>query len=578
LYELKFDFSPRPNRNLADNSINVLVDGVFLMNAQGDGSNITENTWSTHSETFTADTSSTDITLKDIGTDNSYGSLADNAVLCLVQEPDTYIIDGYKWNDENGDGEWGEGEDGVPEWGIVVRPMDIRPFETLYVPAQDAVVSTTGTLTAGRIYLVEASGTYRFGNWGEYGIADTEWAYRNDAWTDNPLLPHGWTKGEYTYSGAPNAVGLDLQIDSQNIEWGSFNEDHLYKTIVIGDGTGLDFFIKDSAYGDNEGGLDVEIYDVTDYVNYTDPDGYYSVEVDEGSYQVVEIMQDGWNQTYPSGPSYYHVNVPNDNQGGYDFGNKGPEDDNGGGDDDHNGEIHGTKYDWSSENPLSGWEIELWHDDEIISTITTMIDNPETEENEDGMYWFVNLEEDEDYKVCEVQQEGWTQVTPDGDGCYAIDDLEGIETGKDFWNQEEEESNNSGDGGGSSSGTRVTPSPTPEVLGAAISASERCGVYLLDYMRIGQENSPYEVMKLQAFLVGQGYFNVSINGVFDSATNEAVHALQTKATDEILVPWDEEAGIFPSQQSSTGYVYKTTRWYINNIVCPGSEQFPERLL
>ena len=234
------------------------------------------------------------------------------------EEPDLVTIDGNKWNDEDGDGYWDEDEDGIERWGIALRPMAMKAVEELHVSAESAaVVTTSNMLTSGRTYIIEASGTYSFGNRDDFE-ADAEWSHRADAYTDNPLAAHGWTVGELTY---PSVVGLDLQIDGQNISWGSFNDDHLYKTVVEGGDTALDFSIYDSAYGDNTGGLDVAIYDVTDYVTYTNGDGYYSFEVEAGEYQIVEIMQEGWTQTYPSEPSYYHVTVPEERKGGYDFGN-----------------------------------------------------------------------------------------------------------------------------------------------------------------------------------------------------------------------------------------------------------------
>ena len=86
-YELRFDFSPRPQTGLADNSVDALIDGGFLMNAQGDGSNLQTNLWTTHTENFVAAGTSTNVSFKDIGTPNGVGSLIDNAVLCLVKEP-----------------------------------------------------------------------------------------------------------------------------------------------------------------------------------------------------------------------------------------------------------------------------------------------------------------------------------------------------------------------------------------------------------------------------------------------------------------------------------------------------------
>lgn len=232
---------------------------------------------------------------------------------------DSFSIVGNKWNDKNGDGQWNDNEPGIDDWGIALRPMAMNAVEELHVSAESAaVVPSVNILESDHTYIVEVTGTYSFGNRDDY-VADAEWSHRNDSYTDNPLASHGWTLGENTY---PSIVGLDLQIDGENINWGSFNEDHLYKTVVVGDGSVLEFSIHDSAYGDNTGGLDVAIYDVTEYLAQTDNTGRYQFDVPEGEYQVVEIMQEGWTQTYPVEPSYYHVMLPNKDDVEYDFGNK----------------------------------------------------------------------------------------------------------------------------------------------------------------------------------------------------------------------------------------------------------------
>lgn len=88
-YELRFDFSARPDADsAAENSVDALINGVTLMNATADGTDIAVNTWATHAQTFVAAGTSTDVSFKDIGTSNGLGSLIDNAVLCLVSEPE----------------------------------------------------------------------------------------------------------------------------------------------------------------------------------------------------------------------------------------------------------------------------------------------------------------------------------------------------------------------------------------------------------------------------------------------------------------------------------------------------------
>jgi len=81
-YELRFDFAAR-GTNVADNNVDATIDGNTIVNAN------TGNTqWVEYSAQFVADDASTDVALRDVGTDNGTGSLVDNAVLCLVTEPE----------------------------------------------------------------------------------------------------------------------------------------------------------------------------------------------------------------------------------------------------------------------------------------------------------------------------------------------------------------------------------------------------------------------------------------------------------------------------------------------------------
>lgn len=123
--------------------------------------------------------------------------------------------------------------------------------------------------------------------------------------------------------------------------------------------------------------------------------------------------------------------------------------------------------------------------------------------------------------------------------------------------------------GGNPGGRR---SPTSRSGGSVLGATTddgadlSCGggLYLSAYMRQGAANDAAEVRKLQSFLTGQG-FPVPVTGYFGPLTAAAVSAFQAAHADEVLKPW----GVGP-----TGIVFKTTRWKINNIVCPGSEAFP----
>ena len=128
----------------------------------------------------------------------------------------------------------------------------------------------------------------------------------------------------------------------------------------------------------------------------------------------------------------------------------------------------------------------------------------------------------------------------------------------------------------SGNAANASGAPAPQVLGEAVSAEEavvQCEPLLHTYLRRGTTNDQLETYKLQAFLAALGYGDVSLlTGVFDRATDEAVRAFQLDHQAEVLTPW-YEAGIVP-HNNPTGWVYRTTRWKINNIYCPGSEEWP----
>ncbi len=116
-------------------------------------------------------------------------------------------------------------------------------------------------------------------------------------------------------------------------------------------------------------------------------------------------------------------------------------------------------------------------------------------------------------------------------------------------------------------GTRVER-PRGQVLGASTS----CSLYLTDYLRQDLENDPWQVTKLQVFLTLQGFYT-PLTRVFDATTKSNVKLFQAKHYEDVLKPW-YESGIV-SHDLPTGYVYKTTQWKINDIMCPGIAPFPD---
>jgi len=89
---------------------------------------------------------------------------------------------------------------------------------------------------------------------------------------------------------------------------------------------------------------------------------------------------------------------------------------------------------------------------------------------------------------------------------------------------------------------------------------------------MGVENNSWEVTKLQMFLkIVMGYDN-PVDGFFGPETDLNVKRFQEQYRGEILDPWYLR-GIVPHYEP-TGFVYKLTKWKINDIVCPGWDPYP----
>jgi len=94
-----------------------------------------------------------------------------------------------------------------------------------------------------------------------------------------------------------------------------------------------------------------------------------------------------------------------------------------------------------------------------------------------------------------------------------------------------------------------------------------CGIYLYDYIKYGANNNSEEVKKLQTFLNNYMGSNLTVSGVYDLATMQALNAFQVQCKEEVLKPW-VDAGSSCNINQPTGYVYITTQRWINLIMCP----------
>ncbi len=111
-----------------------------------------------------------------------------------------------------------------------------------------------------------------------------------------------------------------------------------------------------------------------------------------------------------------------------------------------------------------------------------------------------------------------------------------------------------GGGGGSSSGSRRNRG---EVLGAETGCMQ-----FTQYYDTGDVNT--EVSALQTFLNGYMDAGLTVNGVYDVATTQAIHDFQAMHWDDVIDPWTP-----PLTPNTTGRFYKTTRMTVNAIIdCP----------
>jgi len=133
---------------------------------------------------------------------------------------------------------------------VLLDTVKVTPFGTgAYQPTP---TYSNIVLEEGKDYSLVASGTYRFANWGEYGIADAAWNSRRAA--NAPGGVAGW------YQQATQR--LQVWIGGAAVAWQptDYNSEHIYTLDVIGKGGALMFTIVDDAYSDNSGFITVEIW------------------------------------------------------------------------------------------------------------------------------------------------------------------------------------------------------------------------------------------------------------------------------------------------------------------------------
>jgi protocatechuate 3,4-dioxygenase beta subunit len=274
-------------------------------------------------------------------------------------------IRGTKWNDLNGDGKKGLNEPGLKGWQI----------------------NLTGDSTASTA--TDSMGNYEFAQLvpGTYTVSES--------------LQTGW---QQTFPPAPGRHTVTLRSGqfADSLNFGNWRPGSIHGTKwhdLNGDGK------KDS----NEPGLkdwQIELTGDATLSTTTDSLGNYRfTQLAPGNYTVAEVLQTGWEQTYPPAPGTHAVKLePGQLADSLNFGNWMP------------GSIHGMKWHDlngdgkkdSNEPGLKGWKIELIGD----ATLSTTTDSL-------GSYRFTQLAPG-NYVVAEVLQTGWTQSFPSDSGTHKI--------------------------------------------------------------------------------------------------------------------------------------------------------------
>ncbi|HRW82399.1 MAG TPA: SdrD B-like domain-containing protein [Methanothrix sp.] len=334
------------------------------------------------------DTGSQSVNLSDAdAADVSFGNAISEAPPENITEPEdddeatplALNISGVKFNDLNGNGVRDADEPGLAGWTITLVAPD--GTETSTTTADDGSYRFSGLMTRGTYMLSEVPQT----GWSQTAPANGMVTMANADVTD---LNFGNMAATFRISGRA--------FKDQN-----------------GDGT-----------DDGEPGLAgwtvrLSRPDGTETTASTDEGGFYRFEgLTPGTYELSEVLQEGWTQTAPADGSYT-VNLTETDVMSRDFGNRGS-----------TFSISGVKFNDLNGNGandgepgLAGWTITLVEPDGTERSATTA---------DDGSYMFEGLAAGS-YTVSEVLQEGWTATAPAG-GSYSVELKDADVTDQDFGN------------------------------------------------------------------------------------------------------------------------------------------------
>ncbi len=628
-YKLVWAFAPRQDTGANENKLSIKVNGAEVATngpATQSGA-VAADDWTKTAVNFVATGTSTVIEFADAGNSDSYGTFLDNAQLCLVKEApapscsltivsdtDTLVEDSNTlavatYDDNRAWTASIPGATWIWDAAQVANPLvdTTRTFVETFTITNPTNASLM--IAADNGYQVYLNGTLvvdaiAIENNFQLGTQDTIPLMLKSGANELKVVVKNFALGGSTY--ASNPAGLLFKLTAEGTSQCDRTTEVAPDTYVI-DGYKFNDLNADGSWDDEEptiAGWVIELRsgEVVVATTTTNEYGYYSFEVEAGDYQVTEVQQEGWEQTATLGEAdgsicYFSFgeksllatsadeSYENPYEGQCVFGNHEAETD------ERTYLISGYKWNdtdgdgfWDEDEvALSGWTVRATQG-EVVKTDVT---------DENGQY--VIEVTAGNWVISEVQQSGWTQTglrqngetLLEGANCMLNVGLiyesfyESYGDERDFarimkkplytcdFGNQQQPTVVTTDNNSPRTGTRVGSSRRP--VGQVLGATTQCGLWLEEYMQQATINTPYQVMKLQVFLTLQGFYT-PITMVFDATTTANVKKFQEKYASEIIKPWFD-LGIVPHNRP-TGFVYKTTRWKINDIMCPGIEPYP----
>lgn len=569
-YQLSYAFSARPDTASGENSIKVYVDGNEV-DAQGPVAGAGANAWTVYTVNFTAESNSTEISFKDVGTPNSVGTFLDNVSVNCDFEP----------IDE-------EPTEPSCDSNAIWARVNTESF------SNEGIGDVTGDVYVGSNSNVYSSGEWFLIHDGTNYITDPDITGYEDV---EGIAIQRMGNGQVRLSVfGNNSYPQDSENIKGNIEF--------FNGTVTAQASEVDFTRRVETSDVNPIGYPANFVDSLSYINDKSNFDLHVSDAIDAFYTTVSYSVDEDCANEPTEPScdaqtvWARIILETSNmEGGA-------------------GDVADMIYLGSTSNTVAPG---VWFNTSILdaNTIDSFADvegiavrreagkivlelhgsNPTDTDLEfaDGYIEFFNgtptlqtsaLGQDKIESVIDspsypdsvwisgdksyfdlqtgIADDRFTTdfVYSQDESCDDNNDDDCIEN----CNNEPPVTTNDNDSNSSSSGSRrssgrVLGASTGEVLGACVPFSK--------YHSKGDVGG--EVAKIQEFLNEQMGAGITVDGVYGDTTVKAVHAFQQKYFTEIITPW------VPSFMArTTGKWYKTTRMMANELIaCPEAPVFLE---